>query len=501
MDRREVLWFCGNPTSRIIETFNARRMNVQKTSSPSDEHIAASCASIFDIKKYSGGVAKKTKEQVPRCIIHGSRVIIRCKTEDLLKLKANLKSFEGSLYYFDESRGNDDLVEEARHWGYEAGPIFNPDLIIKGDDKSFEEEEIILLKRAFHDCSDIELLKLTEGKSQALVFRAHARIGPNAQISESAPFSFVLPFLVKIDTRENVATELENFDQYIAPHVPFSQRPNMASGRSMLGAARGILVGDFVEDAVSLASICENPSARTAIYALFDDALRSWRRHAYAEPDRSADSFSSQMSNLIREEEIPPVIIEIAKKLGLKSTTSELVSRLNKASVFPYRCGIIHGDLHPGNIMVRGVEPILIDFLSIQPKKPLIADVACLEVAICFTVAATDVAKGRDRVHREPFKLWRQQIDKLFDKHCLRYVPPLQEPPSKYSWLWSACRQTRLMAHQVGAEGPPYAAALAAYLLRRTRLGGRQGENLKIAAYALRTAERVIGCLEKDIAS
>ena len=312
-----------------------------------------------------------------------------------------------------------------------------------------------------------------------------------------APGSFALPFLVKLDRVSNIRKEHENFENYVAGHLPFTQRPNLNNGRSIFGAYRGILVGDFVEDAVPLSRICDRPEGRSVIYSIFDDALRSWRRHAYADPDDRKLSITELLPDLIRPNEITPEILARAKRLGLKNDPKNLVDRLTASSVFHYQRGIIHGDLHPGNVMVRGSEAILIDFFSIWPLAPLVADVACLEVALCFTVAAEQVSSGVTRVHSVEFQAWRRQIDALYARACLRYVPPLQDPPSKLSWLWSACRQTRGMAHQIGADGAPYACALVTYLLRRARLGGRTGENIAVAAYALRTAERVLTCVER----
>jgi hypothetical protein len=150
--------------------------------------------------------------------------------------------------------------------------------------------------------------------------------------------------------------------------------------------------------------------------------------------------------------------------------------------------------------MVRGSEPILIDFFSIWPAAPLVADLACMEVATCFTIAPEQATLGRTRIRRKEFRSWQKEIDALFAQSCLDYVPPLQEPPSKFNWLWSICRQTRGMAHLVGADGGPYEAALVAYLVRRARLGGNATENIAIAAYALRTAQLVLECLESRVA-
>ena len=487
--RQQVLWIGDKPDKAVEEAFVQRRLSLTQIVNPTDDDLSVSRAAIFNITRYSGAIAGQLSSELPRCISHGARPIIRCDSTTGLIIQARFSEFKDRYGLIGSLMPPDDLAEEAREGIQGAGPTFNKTLKVKG--ATLTGENLLLLQRAFSDCSEIELLPLTEGKSNALVFRAHARVG------SVAPAAFMLPFLVKLDTAPNIETELENFRTYVAPHVPFSHRPDLDAGRSLIGATRGILVGDFVEDAASLAQLCSDPSGRGAIYSLFDDALRSWRRHAYADPSTTKLSFTELMPGLIKETEILPRIVNLArKKFGLTATPNQLVDRLTKASVFNYRRGIIHGDLHPGNVMVRGSEPILIDFFSIWGAAPLIADVACMEVAVCFTIAPEKTALGRTKVHEKPFRSWKKEIDALFAKACLNYVPPLQEPPSEFNWLWSICRQTRMMAHLVGADRGPYEAALVAYLLRRARLGLNPKENLLIAAYALRTAEVVLKCLE-----
>jgi hypothetical protein len=464
-------------------------MTLTPTMSPTDDDLAVSCAAIINISRYTGTIAGQLSSDVPRCIAHGVRPIIRCDSATVRIVQGRLADLIDRYQIVGTTVAPDDLAEEAREGLQNAGPSFNSRLDIKG--AVFSAEDLILLQRAFSDCTEIDLLPLTDGKSNALVFRAHARLGP------VAPRAFVLPFLVKLDSASNIRTELENFRTYVAPHVPFSHRPNLDGGRSLIGATRGVLVGDFVEEATSLARLCPEPGGRRAIYSLFDDALRSWRRHAYADPDTAKLAFTELMPGLIREGEILPEIVDLARKYGLSASPADLAARLTKASVFHYQRGIIHGDLHPGNVMVRGGEPILIDFFSIWPVAPLVADAACMEVAVCFTVAPEQATVGRTEVHAEQFESWTKEIDALFAESCLEYVPPLQEPPSDFNWLWSICRQTRVMAHLVGADRGPYLAALVAYLLRRARLGGNPTDNIHVAAYALRTAEVVLRCLEK----
>lgn len=486
--RGQVLWLGSAAPPSFADSLQARRLSVVNVDIPSEEQLASSRAAIFDIPKYSGEVAKVLTDEIPRCLTHGVRAIIRAESRVLTAVQGRLAEFPGRWLAIDPSRHVDDIAEEARDTDFEPGPSCSKDLVIRG--AQLNAEDLTLVQRAFSDCEDVELLPLTDGKSAAKVFRVHARF------ARRAPGAFTLPFLAKIDTAKNIELEINNFRQYVSGHVPFSQRPNLANDRSLIGAKRGIIVGDFVEDAVSLSRVCSWPEGRTVIYSIFDDALRSWRRHAYADNDSTKVPLTDLLPDVVRPDQIPKAVVDKAQYYGLKSTPTDLYARLVAVSTHHYRRGIIHGDLHPGNVMVRGAEAILIDFFGIWDSAPLVADVACLEVALCFTTAAEEVVRSPTTVKQAEFSAWRKTVDLLYSEACLRYVPPLQEPPSKHSWLWSACRQTRAMAHQVGADGAPYACALVVYLMRRARLGSYPGENASIAGYALRTAEKVLACIE-----
>ena len=366
VSRTHVIWLGAPPPHGFVEALETRRLSVVQSDEPSDDALATSCAAIFNIPKYNGTIAGMIKSEVPRCISHGARPIIRADSHIIRIIQGLIKDYSGRWHPIATSRQPDDLAEEARDEKDKCGPSYEKELDIQGC--AVDGEDRLLFQRAFHDCTAIELLSQKEGKSNAKVFRVHARVG------NGAPGSFMLPFLAKLDSVSDIKAEFDRFERYVVGHVPFSQRPNIAGGRSVLGANRGILVGDFVEDATSLARICERPEARSIIYSIFDDALRSWRRHAYVDPPNAALAFTNPalMPDIIRPAEILPEIVATAKKrFGLRATPQDLVDRLTKASVFKYQRGIVHGDLHPGNVMVRGTEAILIDFFTGVPPPRL----------------------------------------------------------------------------------------------------------------------------------
>lgn len=292
--------------------------------------------------------------------------------------------------------------------------------------------------------------------------------------------------------KADIHTEKDRYHRFVCGHIPFTQRPNLEPLRCVTGANRAVMVSDFVEDAVSLSDICKRPDGRRVVYSLFDDALKSWRRHAFADVSDPKAPITEHLGDIMRVDRISSDVRTEARKFGAAKTPEALAQDLATCSTHEWKLGIIHGDLHPGNIMVRGAEAILIDFASVwDKKKPLVADLACLETGMCFTVAPEDCIKGPSKA--KAFEQWCAAIDDLFSLSCLMRVPPQQEPTGM-SWLRDACRQTRTLAAQLEATPAAYGAALALYLLRRARLGG--AKNSKIEAYALLTAERIIGLLK-----
>lgn len=492
MNRPNVLWIGDRAPAHAAAAFSTRRLSLNQVTTPQLSDYNTARAVVINIQR-TRDRSMPALDFIDTCLTHGFRPIIRCPAFASLNVQAKLASRTARYDLRDAALTIEDFAELARQLGTEPGMPLNSTLKVIG--ALLKPEDDALLRRAFSDCSHVYLHRLDDGKSYADVFRAHVRFDRMASNVGAGDAPLMLPFLLKFDDRAAIDSECKNIHKFVLPHVPFSQRPNIDQERSLLGADRGILVCDFVEEAVPLAKLCDQSIGRGAIYSLFDDAMKSWRRHAVGDQTPTG-GFPELMPDLIREGAIDVDIRSRAAKFGLLAEPEQLVARLAVASRFNFRLGTIHGDLHPGNVMVRNGEAILIDFANIWERAPLIADLACLEVAICFTVAPEKLVlvKSGD----ENFERWAKAIDFVFDGTCLRQVPPLQEAPDDINWLSAACRQTRNMAPQVGADPKHYAAALVAYLLRRARLGGRAGENKEVAAYALYIAEKVLIYLEPE---
>ena len=298
--------------------------------------------------------------------------------------------------------------------------------------------------------------------SGARVFAVYAEFPEG----EAAPYP--LPYFAKIHSCKHILKEYEAYDRFVSRYVPFSQRPNCEPKRCFLGLTDGILVGDFVDNSESLADVVQPNGARGIIHSLFDDALRGWRQQAYYREERI--SLSDVRANILKPERIKSVHVKAAKTFGATMSPYELTLLLDESAKHLYRRGPVHGDLNTQNIRVRNGEAVLIDFYK-SNIGPLVADLASLEIAICFSMEADASWNLEDQKAYEDssrFNEWRRHIDTLFKFVANKFgmVPPLQEQPCAHDWMWSACRQLRLMAHYIEPNEGAYGSLLGAYLLR-----------------------------------
>ena len=315
---------------------------------------------------------------------------------------------------------------------------------------------------------------------------------------EAAPYP--LPYFAKIDSCTHILKEYEAYDRFVTRYVPFSQRPNCEPKRCFLGLTDGILVGDFVDNSEALADVVQPNGARAIIHSLFDDALRGWRQQAYNREERI--SLSDVRADILKPERIKPVHVTAAKTFGATLPPNELTLLLDESAKHPYRRGPVHGDLNTQNIRVRNGEAVLIDFYK-SNIGPLVADLASLEIAICFSMEAETSWNLKDQKAYEDssrFKEWRRHIDKLFIFVAKEFgmVPPLQEQPCAHDWMWSACRQLRLMAHYIEPNEEAYGYLLVAYMLRMAMFPEDEQQiephtpDAVVRAYAYWSAERIL---------
>lgn len=323
----------------------------------------------------------------------------------------------------------------------------NPDefQLVMGNSGTVKPEDRLMLRRSFHDCSRVDLTKMIGGRSGARVFMAHALV-------RGAPLARrTMPFFVKIGDRDKIACEWVNYELNVEQYIPFHLAPRLLQARCGLGAHRGIIVGDFVEESESLRLCCLGGRAASPIGGLFERTLRGWQLQAV--PRR--ESLYSAMKGVINGQ-VSTARFSAAKAMGAKRTFDQMKTELRKLGKEQVMWGPTHGDLHADNVQVRGSEAIVIDFYCARPG-PLLSDPAALETSLAVGVP---LDKGFDQA------AWIAMMRDLYSQQALRSPPTASLPTQPYAWLAKCIRQIRLHALPLQHKDGQYARVLAFRLLQ-----------------------------------
>lgn len=348
----------------------------------------------------------------------------------------------------------------------------NGNLIIKieGEKRKLTIGEDLILRRAFYGCKEVHLLPMLDGLSGVLVYRAYATLLSGSH----------LQYFVKLGDRNEIFTEYFNYAEHVRDFIPFHLGPHLASDRCCLGADKGIIVGDFVNESESLHDCARDGRATHAIASLFNQTLSGW----YIRSRKDSRSIGTLLAHLFPKTDIPPKRRALANKLGATKSLLDLLAVIKDFKSIHVLIGPTHGDLHAKNVLVRTTEAIVIDFLKYSEDNPLVYDAACLEVGLLIDGFSKD---GR-RINA-----MTKSIEPLYNCGNLHIAPKCDHPKSKSYWFYNAVHQIRIHARQMECEDNQYAAALVVALLRRackdTEFSPKE-ENRRASAYFL--AELVI---------
>jgi len=354
---------------------------------------------------------------------------------------------------------------------------------IKGPSK-FSPEDRLLLERAFADCIEVTLTRLDGGASgdvyQASVRLRDSKIGPHP-----------LPFFVKLERYTKAKREIDNYLDCTTLFIPFYARPNIDQSRCLLGAERGVIVGNFVEHSDSLGDLVARGSAQQAIGSLFDDALRGWRTQAYATPAHQVTrSIAKSLGGAVPAGysnsawERAETQARAARAYGATMTAAELAALLDGLAPRLHRLCLSHGDLHDRNVRVRNNQAILIDFAAVA-TAPLVADPAALDAALCLDAQASS------------FEHWRDTVTDLYLPANVFSLPSPPPPGALMPHLVHAVRQVRRHGLADAFSAEEYATALAIFLLRHALREPREKEQPNRRAVVFFLAER----LARDLAA
>jgi len=357
-----------------------------------------------------------------------------------------------------------------------------------------DPEMEILLHRAFFDCNRISLKGLLGGKASDGVFIVHAwcdsgNIGTRP-----------LPFFVKFGKPHSIERERQNYRSHAELYVPFNLRPNLDRRRCVRGSAYSALVGNFVEDAISLRQALKDGVGDGVIFSLFETTLKAFRLQAFAgtkiKLKSGLDAFLKQRvagrngRQTIEGAEKGQEILDLTATFGPRINAGALATRLYEAAkAIPHWWVPIHGDLHSGNVMVRRGDSILIDFGSVD-DGPLTADPATLEVSLVFGTDEDDKP--------ESFDEWKSFVDNAYNCSPRIRPPNPASEPTQFDWLRQSIRELRHILFGCDCHDAEAEIVLAAYLIRFARLEIETLTDplrelaIKRRAYALVVADRLV---------
>jgi hypothetical protein len=321
-----------------------------------------------------------------------------------------------------------------------------------GNIPGLSSARIVLLQRAFGDCSKVHLKPLGGGLSGAAVFIAYPTL-ERTYLNSRLP----LPYFVKFDSRDNALKEYKNYRERVDPFIPFHLGPHLIDERCFLGAFDGVIVGDYVEESESLIDCAKSGRAGPAIACLFNRTVHGWHRDATEQNGATYPIFPDS---------IPAARWNLAKSLGAKTVLKDLRQYLKHANISSMMVGPVHGDLNANNVRVRGVDAIVIDFLSQRDDGDVVFDAANLEASLLVDGFANNLLGQRASANdvRTTLKLVRP----IYEKSLVNLVPPYCDPENPANWFYECVRQIRRYARQVECHSGQYATALARAFLKRS---------------------------------
>jgi hypothetical protein len=364
-----------------------------------------------------------------------------------------------------------------------AGQPRNPDLKIDVtlSEASRIEEAGLLLQRAFADCSSIDLRAKTDGLSGVDAFEAFAHI--DDLVGSPAPYRC----FVKLGPRVQVEQEFQKYRSTALEKIPFHLGPRLRPDRCVLGKSLGLITCDYVGGAETLRDSIRDGRAVHVIGNLFNQTLISWRRAATPE-QRPLHEFLVEY--LKGRTCVPAHRAQLIEDCGATKSLNDLASLVATSLVSsPVLLGVIHGDLHATNVLIRMNDAVVIDLANIGTGKPLLIDPASLEGGLFIDGFLKDP--------RSPGEIL-ESIASFYTVEALNQDDHYCHPSEGSAWFVDSVRQIRMQARQMERRPYQYGWTLGTVLLRKAinpaQLSAAQ-ERGRAMAFVL--AEKIIVALSQ----
>jgi hypothetical protein len=380
------------------------------------------------------------------------------------------------------------IFEPASSWAdiatlvcdHPAGP--SPKSGLKVDEKYLRNtfgsdghaERVMLLKRAFWNCSELQLTYLDGGMSGAPVFKVYASLEAGLVQPGATGAAYPHLYFAKIGPRKKVVDEYDKYCGHIFEYVPFHLGPRLRRDRCNLGSTQGILVGDFVEGAEPLITCARGDRCGHAISNLFDRTLGGWRKQRRLDTRRSLRDYldkkwRTEGSNALIA--LPPERAKIVRNLGGGTDVAPLKKIFEIHGNTSALIAPAHGDMHASNVLVRHGDAILIDFEKLEEHFPLTYDPASLEGGLLVEGFMKDLKKNRFTANE-----FVALVKPLYEQSALKGGTTLCRRGDSTEWYYNAVNQIRTLSWSTENEPGQYALTLALCLIRK---GCNPHENLE----------------------
>lgn len=332
-----------------------------------------------------------------------------------------------------------------------AGRAPHSELLVLGAELNVERTR--LLQRAFADCSSIQLQPKTDGLSGVDAYEAFAQFRENTVGGPALYHCFV-----KIGPRTKVAREFQNYQTTALENIPFHLGPRLRIERCVLGHSAGVITSDFVGGAETLRDCVRDGRGVNAIAHLFNQTLIAWRRAATIQNDWPLGTFLQE--HFAERTDIPvhrkPLLIECGATLSFGQVKEAIIGGPAKE---PVLVGVVHGDLHATNILVRMNDAVIIDLERVAFGMPLLFDAASLEAGLFIDGFITDKRSVKE-ILSSVSSLYTSEAFNSKDHYC--------SASDKSAWFFESVRQVRMQAHQMENAPLQYARILGAVYLKKS---------------------------------
>jgi hypothetical protein len=322
----------------------------------------------------------------------------------------------------------------------------------KGAIEPLSPERELLVQRAFWNCKLVRLFEKSDGLSTARAYEGFAYHGENIVAGE-----WPYRVMVKIGPRRDVAREYYKYRNIFLENVPFHLGPRLRLDRCVLGRSCGLIVSDFVANAQTIRDVARKGRGAAAIASLFNVTLVAWRRAAKENRDLRLNEFLAD--TVLGERTVPAHREARMSRFGSKKPLSHLVQAIRGAATGDVvLTGMVHGDLHATNVLVRMHDAVIIDLERIEQGWPLLFDTASLEAGLFIDGFIKD-KRSPKALLMSVARLYRREAFDHDDHHC--------DPSDPSAWFFECARQIRMQAGQIERSKYQYAWVLAAVFIKK----------------------------------